>query len=194
MIYFTADTHFGSEPVRVFNNRPFKNTKQMDRTIIKNWNKVAKNDDTIYHLGDFGNYDIVKKLRGKIILISGNYEVKDASNFASFSDFRAHLISKGFFDVIDEKGTDISLPELDANMIHLTHKPLDCNVNLFNLFGHVHILSAVKEFGINVGIDCFHYRLADIRELKVYKHAIESGTFDENVYCSKEDLIKLNNA
>ena len=77
MIYFTADTHFGSERVRFYSNRPFKNVKQTDKTMIKNWNKTAKKGDFVYHLGDFGDYNVIKKLKGNVILIMGNYEEND---------------------------------------------------------------------------------------------------------------------
>ena len=35
MIYFTADTHFGSEKVRIYSLRPFVNLRQMDKIMIK---------------------------------------------------------------------------------------------------------------------------------------------------------------
>jgi calcineurin-like phosphoesterase family protein len=145
MIYFTADTHFGSERVRFFSNRPFKSVKQTDKTMIKNWNKTAKKGDFVYHLGDFGDYMVIKKLKGKVILIMGNYEEDDMKKLKmTFEEFKNYLIDLGFADVVSAKGIKIKLEELDNEEINLTHKPLDCDTNSFNLFGHVHRLCMEK--------------------------------------------------
>ena len=71
--FFTSDTHFGAERTRTLFKRPFSSIKEMDKSIIKNWNKKVKKEDLVYHLGDFGDFNKVKKLNGKIILILGNY-------------------------------------------------------------------------------------------------------------------------
>lgn len=75
--YFTSDTHFGSERTLELSKRPFASVKEMDDTMISNWNKIVTNNDYVYHLGDFGNYEVVPKLNGKITLIWGNYELKE---------------------------------------------------------------------------------------------------------------------
>lgn len=74
-VFFTADTHFGSERALTLSRRPFKTVEEMDETLINNWNSVVGKDDIVYHLGDFGNYEIVKRLNGKVTLIWGNYEL-----------------------------------------------------------------------------------------------------------------------
>lgn len=76
-VFFTADTHFGSERTLTLSRRPFKTVKEMDETLINNWNSVVGKDDIVYHLGDFGNYEIVKRLNGKVTLIWGNYELNE---------------------------------------------------------------------------------------------------------------------
>ena len=52
MIYFTSDLHFGHENVIRFNNRPFRNEREMSRVLITNYNSIVKPDDTVYLLGD----------------------------------------------------------------------------------------------------------------------------------------------
>lgn len=193
MIYFTADTHFGSERVRFYSRRPFRSVKQTDNALIKNWNKTAKNSDFVYHLGDFGNYELIKRLKGKVILIMGNYEEDDRKKLnMTFYEFKSYLIGLGFADVISTKGIKIKLEEFGEEKINLTHKPLDCDANCFNLFGHVHGLSKVKEFGLNVGVDCFNYKLVDVETIKIFKNAIEN-VYDNNVFCTKADLINKPN-
>lgn len=49
--FFVADTHFGHEAMIRFENRPFENTKDMERQLIKNWNEVVDSEDRVYVLG-----------------------------------------------------------------------------------------------------------------------------------------------
>ena len=55
--WFLADTHFGQQRTLELSKRPFINTYEMDLTMISNWNKNVRMQDTVYFLGDFGNYD-----------------------------------------------------------------------------------------------------------------------------------------
>ena len=52
MIYFTSDLHFGHENVIRFNNRPFRDEREMSRVLITNYNSIVRPDDTVYLLGD----------------------------------------------------------------------------------------------------------------------------------------------
>lgn len=84
--FYTADTHFGhalmlSETACA---RPFTDTREMDETLIRNWNAVVRPEDIVYHLGDvfFGMHDearcrsIFARLQGRKILILGNHDYK----------------------------------------------------------------------------------------------------------------------
>lgn len=78
--FIISDTHFGHENVIKYCNRPFANAKEMDEAMIKNWNEVVSNKDTVIHLGDFGlgskEYikSILQRLNGRKILIKGNHD------------------------------------------------------------------------------------------------------------------------
>lgn len=52
MIYVTSDTHFCHNKPFIYEDRGFKNIEEMNDTIIENWNKLVKPDDTVIHLGD----------------------------------------------------------------------------------------------------------------------------------------------
>ena len=54
VIYFIADTHFGEENIRLYENRPFANITEMDNALKKHWNNRVSQRDDIYVLGDFG--------------------------------------------------------------------------------------------------------------------------------------------
>ena len=94
-IWYTSDTHFGSERTLELSKRPFKSVEEMDNTIISNWNKVVAPEDYVFHLGDFGDYKRVKELNGKIVLVKGNYENKDI--LTTLEDFKNY----GFIRVYD---------------------------------------------------------------------------------------------
>lgn len=76
--WFTSDTHFGSDRTLELSVRPFSNTRKMDATLILNWNSVVGQEDTVYHLGDFGNGDAIQYLKGKrIFVLPGNNDDSD---------------------------------------------------------------------------------------------------------------------
>jgi calcineurin-like phosphoesterase family protein len=81
MIYFISDTHFNHNNIITLANRPFKDVEEMNETIVENWNRVVKDEDIVYFLGDFcfeekdkdTNYWL-NRLKGKIIFIRGNHD------------------------------------------------------------------------------------------------------------------------
>jgi calcineurin-like phosphoesterase family protein len=90
-LWFTSDTHFSHEKTRIKAARPFDNISEMDKEIIKQWNKIVKPNDIVYHLGDFGNLDILKKLNGRIRLIMGNHERKEELTKLFGSNYKEHI-------------------------------------------------------------------------------------------------------
>lgn len=81
-IWFTSDQHFGHESIVNWTKRPYKTVKEMNKAIIKKWNKQVKPKDIVYILGDFvwntvksHEYrNIMQKLNGNKILIVGNHD------------------------------------------------------------------------------------------------------------------------
>ena len=79
--WFTSDLHLGHLTIIKYCNRPFRNARDMDEALIKNWNAVVKEEDTVYHLGDLAmnnDYDytvsLVARLNGEIHHIEGNHD------------------------------------------------------------------------------------------------------------------------
>ncbi|NCU33190.1 MAG: hypothetical protein EOM23_09735 [Candidatus Moranbacteria bacterium] len=97
-IFFTADTHFGFDKIKIPKERPWNSAEEMDSDLIHNWNSVVGKNDIIYHLGDFSkiqSYDTVKsyiqQLNGKIILIAGNHDWNhDTKTKLLFHDYYKH--------------------------------------------------------------------------------------------------------
>lgn len=156
-LWFTSDTHFGSDKTITKAARPFDSTKEMEKEIVKQWNKTVKSDDIVYHLGDFGDLSVLPKLNGRIRLIMGNHERKEGMTVED-------LLAAGFDEVYES--TKIIM--VNGMMINLCHEPSKHNEHMFNLFGHLHNLILLKKFGVNVGVDCHHYRPINFDRIELY--------------------------
>ena len=80
MKYYISDIHFGHYNIIRMDGRPFENTEEMDKAIIKNWNDRVTDTDEVYIVGDVGfkgnpPQDYLKQLNGKKILIIGNHDL-----------------------------------------------------------------------------------------------------------------------
>jgi calcineurin-like phosphoesterase family protein len=80
-VWFTSDTHWGHKNIIKHTERPFGSVRQMDEALVKNWNRVVKKGDIVYHLGDVGHKcspaylkKILDQLNGRIYLIHGNHD------------------------------------------------------------------------------------------------------------------------
>jgi calcineurin-like phosphoesterase family protein len=171
MRYFTSDTHFGddAETIMAREMRPFSSKEEYRDYQIKIWNKQATKDDTIYHLGDFCNYnekehiwlknglELVQKVNANVVLIIGNNEERVINNEfnGSFNNFQKFCLELGFKEVF----TGMFLT-INGTRYYLNHYPRNHKNTCENLFGHVHRLSGIyRNYGFNVCTDINHYRL-----------------------------------
>ncbi len=173
-IFFISDTHFSSKRKLNFTLTPFDSVEQMDYELVKRWNGVVGKNDTVYHMGDFGDYNFVKKLNGKIVLIMGNYEERDAGKDVEL--FRQKLLSLGFKNVV-KGGIELNSPLLKKS-VYLTHKPTNCKKGRINLFGHIHELSPIKKAGFNVCCNYNNFAPFSEKEINHYITFLEHGDKD----------------
>ena len=146
--WFTADTHFGHKNIIKYCNRPFKDLKEMNATLIKNWNERVSPNDIVIVLGDFAwekDYSKIKeryldKLNGNILIVRGNHDYST-------------LPFPNIFGLVIEN---------DKEEMYCTHNPIDVNTAYkTNFVGHVHDLWKTKDVVcgetktklINVGVD-----------------------------------------
>ena len=129
-IFYIADTHFGHKDIIAFDNRPFFDTKDMEETIIKNWNSAVSDCDDVYVLGDiFWNMRwenanaIAIQLNGTIHNIIGNH---DDSDIFRFHDNQEYLTI-----------TDNNRRVVLCHYPILFYKNM-VNPNWYHLYGHVH--------------------------------------------------------
>lgn len=159
-VFFTADTHFNHLNVIKYCNRPYDSIEHMNESIIARWNKHVKQDDIVYHLGDFlfGNRDLFpefwNRLNGQKMLIVGNHDVK----VPSYVPRATTLVEK-----------------IDGIKVHMSHFPLlewdDMNYGAFHLHGHCHGSrgKVLNERSLDVGIDGPESNYAPIPWVKVKK-------------------------
>lgn len=183
---------------------------KMNDEIIDKHNLRVGDNDLVFHIGDFGDYECAKYLNGHHVLLMGNYEYDDCNKKygGNIDRFREDIVSKyNFIDVCPdyildmEKMSDNHLTMMlkdEVSFIYMTHKPADCvyylghdgcnskidynnNKHIMNLFGHIHEKGKVKRFGLNVGVDCnYHYPTSSV-EVTFYLKAILHH-YDENVF------------
>lgn len=166
-VFFTADTHFGSERVLHWSQRPFSTVAEMDNYIVTNWNNIVTNQDMVYHLGDFGELDKLLALNGHIIFLPGNADTLEMVEIIATS-----------CDIINPN----TVITLEDDSFQLIHEPDEAQPSdNFFLFGHIHKLQMVKRNGLNVGVDCHNFCPIPLETVSFYKNAILNA-YDENVF------------
>lgn len=159
-IFFTSDLHFSHEGILKHCNRPFNNVKEMDETIIENWNKKIPKKSTTYILGDvcwhkgpFRKY--FHELNGKKVLIKGNHDALGAENLRLFT---------AVFDLYDLK--------INHKFITLCHYPMvswrnSCH-DSWHLYGHVHGRFKHQGLAMDVGVDTNNFFPYSYDEIKIF--------------------------
>lgn len=144
-IWFTSDTHFSHHNIIQYCNRPFKDTDEMNKVLIQNWNNVVMPDDIVWHLGDFALGDktkipeIVQKLHGNIRLVKGNHDNRSNQFYRDC----------GFKEVYN-------LPVVFDEFIVLSHAPMPFvpSLTMINLYGHVHDSPMFETWGNQCACMC----------------------------------------
>lgn len=184
--WFTSDFHFGHKNIIEYCNRPFKNVEEMNKVMIDNFNKVVKEEDTVYILGDVAFYnskaceykgeglnkkpeEYLDQLNGNHITVNGNH---DRNNKIKTKHHRIVLyISKMF--------------------VNLVHDPEHGNLDYpLNLVGHVHNQWKVKvmkkenkeSLMINVGVDQWKFRPISWQKIQKVFDQYKAGQDVEAIY------------
>lgn len=161
-IYFTSDSHYTHKNIckgttvwtDLENTRDFDTIENMNQTIIDEINNKVKENDVLYHLGDwsFGHPSNVKYFRSKINcknihLILGNHDKhirKNTDNVQSlFSSVQDYIEIR----INNQKIVLMHYPIYSwAGMKHLS----------IHLFGHVHTKYEGRGKSIDIGIDNYY--------------------------------------
>lgn len=114
-IYLVSDTHFNDKELYIGTKRIER--KDADEYVKLINSKVGKKSILI-HLGDVGDLEIMKKIRGYKILIMGNHDIGVTKY-------------KEVFNEVFQGPVQIS------EKLILSHEPLECDW-AFNIHGHIH--------------------------------------------------------
>ena len=138
-VWIISDTHFGNKDIqKAFPNRP------SDEELIKSINQKVGKTGTLLLLGDVGDIECAKQLKGYKVLICGNHD----SNITSYRE------------VFDEVYTGALI--IGEKLI-LSHEPVDVPWAM-NLHGHDH--QGTKRKGhLNVCADVVGYTPINFNQL-----------------------------
>lgn len=113
--WLISDTHFNDKELYV-------GTKKIERAdadeYVKLINSKVGRKDVLIHLGDVGNLEAMKKVRGYKVLIMGNHDIGATK----------------YKEVFDEVYTG---PVQIGEKLILSHEPVECSW-AFNIHGHIH--------------------------------------------------------
>ncbi len=112
-----------------------KEIKKADEELVKKINSKVGKNDTIIILGDIGDVEYVKKIKGYKVLILGNHD-KGASNYKRLVitdvDGKSIAGDNRLFDEVYEG------PVMINDRVILSHEPITVPEYMFNIHGHVH--------------------------------------------------------
>lgn len=186
-IYFTSDTHFHHKNILNFENRPYKTVEEMNEDLIERWNSQVNDDDIVYHLGDLclssfeNTVNILKQLKGKIILIKGNHD---------HSQKFTRINKMGLLHEYHEVGKVIKYKK---QIIYLTHFPLEIGFRprYWSVHGHIHSHESNWLNQINVGVDSPHFKHKPFGELVTIDELFK--IMMERLPLIEEEFLKIRN-
>ena len=184
-------THFNHKNIIRYTGRPFSGIKEMNETMIENWNKVVLPDDRVWHLGDFifanveRTQEILERLNGRKCLILGNHDNRkpDWYTWAGFDIARRGSLVMGHLDrpivlthrpltVKEENGSGV-LSQI-ALLEALRRRPY--SKALLNVHAHIHEKDPDKPRRINVCVEKTDYRPVHLEKLVEEFEEKEEGT------------------
>ena len=183
--WFTSDQHFDHINVITFCNRPWDDIKEMNKSLIDNWNEVISKNDVVFILGDFcwkkDCWEVKRKLdelnASHIFIVLGNHD--DKEQFKKVSK-KVEVISDTAMIFIS--GIDENKPSKEYEIM-VSHFPLATwphfRRGTINLHGHIHSgprsksdvdrpgFDLILKNGLtyDVGVDNNNYYPVEIREI-----------------------------
>jgi len=156
-LIFTSDNHFSHTNAIKYCDRPFLDVKEMNIKMIENWNSIVKENDIVYHLGDFVFTKFISEvemltttLNGKINLIMGNHDKLIRKNLKYFLRFFNSIKD---FDEIKLYKKSITLCHYSMRVWNKSH------YGSWHLFGHSHgnLNNIDLGLSLDIGVDNFNF-------------------------------------
>jgi calcineurin-like phosphoesterase family protein len=188
MIHFTSDTHFGHANVIIHGYRPFKTVEEMDATLVNEWNRVVKPEDTVWHLGDFAWFkesfilEVLASLNGVKHLVLGNHDRLIEKRPTRFIGEKAFASIQSY--------RELKMGKTSEEFLVLNHYAQrvwnKSHYGTFHLHGHSH--GNLEPFGrsLDVGVDCKlitpEYRPVSLEEVRHYMRDRVTPTVDHHAW------------
>ena len=178
-IWFTSDTHFGHTNIAgpkisrwSSGYRNFNSVHEMNMSLVNDINKYVKEDDILYHLGDwsFGGVENIKLFRDSIVcqnihLILGNHDQHIIDKEVSYHNSSFNPIEL-FASVQDVLTLDIGKTKLFLS--HYSHRVwLGSHKGVIHLYGHSH--GSIPDYGksMDVGVDVAFKKFGEYRPFNI---------------------------
>lgn len=178
-IWFTSDTHFGHTNIagpKISNwssgYRDFNSVHEMNMALVNGINKYVKEDDILYHLGDwsFGGVHNIFQFRNLIIcknvhLILGNHDQHIVDKEIKYHDNSFNPIEL-FSSVQDVLTLNIGKTRLFLS--HYSHRVwLGSHKGVIHLYGHSH--GSIPDYGksMDVGVDVAFKKFGEYRPFNI---------------------------
>ena len=178
-IWFTSDSHFGHTNIagpKISNwssgYRDFNSVHEMNMALVDGINKYVKEDDILYHLGDwsFGGVHNILQFRNYIVcknvhLILGNHDQHIVDKEIKYHDTSFNPIEL-FSSVQDVLTLDIGKTKLFLS--HYSHRVwLGSHKGVIHLYGHSH--GSIPDYGksMDVGVDVAFKKFGEYRPFNI---------------------------
>lgn len=178
-IWFTSDSHFGHKNIAgpkisewSSGYRDFGSVHEMNMAIVDGINKYVKEDDILYHLGDwsFGGMHNIIQFRNLIVcknihLILGNHDQHIIDKEVKYYDSSFNSI-KLFSSVQGVLTLNISKTKLFLS--HYSHRVwLGSHKGVIHLYGHSH--GSIPDYGksMDVGVDVAFKKFGEYRPFNI---------------------------
>jgi calcineurin-like phosphoesterase family protein len=185
MTWFTADWHYNHENIIKYCNRPFDTLKDMNETILNNYNSLVNPSETTYFLGDLiflrghSNWQreleiLFGNMNGRIECILGNHDYQQHFHWA-----KKRGLIRSYQNLLDIK--------IDKQPITLCHYRMmrwnKSHYGAWHLFAHSHgTLPDIRFFQtpgwtneqylqyasktLDVGVDTWYFKPVSFDEVK----------------------------
>ncbi|HBT0444859.1 TPA: hypothetical protein MA058_003515 [Klebsiella pneumoniae] len=173
-IHFVSDLHFLHKNILKYNRNNFCNVDEMNESLVEEWNKVVKQTDLVFNLGDIciGNpikaLPYLQRLNGFIIHLKGNHD-----NPLMQEKLQPQLLKHLFLDTPYLK---ININNQDIILCHYPIASWDgMSRGSIHLYGHCHgSFSLQHSMGksLDVGVDSTFNRIQELRPVSL-KEIIE---------------------
>ena len=178
-IWITSDTHFGHTNIagpKISNwssgYRDFNSVHEMNMALVDGINKYVKEDDILYHLGDwsFGGVHNILQFKNLIIcknvhLILGNHDQHIVDKEIKYHETSFNPIEL-FSSVQDVLTLDIGKTKLFLS--HYSHRVwLGSHKGVIHLYGHSH--GSIPDYGksMDVGVDVAFKKFGEYRPFNI---------------------------